>query len=273
MAARRVADENKKLRGLLVRNGITDESVEAYLGSSPADGVNDQYASTGQAVQILEQLLQARKICCVDENAPGNSTTAGTNSRESSASMSTIQSPWDTLQLTENQQTSPLSQLGNASHQFMTPTSTASRTSSVSIGHRSQRSLQHQRIAPVMQQMSRNLSPTSNSSHQNTQMFDFNNSYSLPNASSYNPNANRDVTPKHLQPHTGPQRSSIYIPATTTASNVNSCVFATDMITTMAGADSASVRADLGCLPDMDCEVDNHLVFNIMDRYSSGVGI
>jgi hypothetical protein len=41
----------------------------------------------------------------------------------------------------------------------------------------------------------------------------------------------------------------------------------------MAGADPNTVRADLGCMPGMDCEVDNHLVFNVMDRYSGGVGL
>ena len=50
--------------------------------------------------------------------------------------------------------------------------------------------------------------------------------------------------------------------------NANSCVLATDMITTMAGGDPSAVRADLGCLPGMDCEVDNQLVFNVLDRYT-----
>ncbi|PMD62959.1 uncharacterized protein K444DRAFT_525186 [Hyaloscypha bicolor E] len=77
---------------------------------------------------------------------------------------------------------------------------------------------------------------------------------------------------KHLQPHTAPQRSSIYIPTTST-SNVNNCNYATDMITTMAGGDPSAVRQDLGCLPGMDCEVDNHLVFNVMDRYTGSVGL
>ena len=41
------------------------------------------------------------------------------------------------------------------------------------------------------------------------------------------------------------------------------------MITTMAGSDPHEVRQDLGCLPNgMDCEVDNQLVFNVMDRYT-----
>lgn len=69
--------------------------------------------------------------------------------------------------------------------------------------------------------------------------------------------------------------NTMYMPiATSNSTNVNSCVFAADMITTMAGADPGAVRADLGCLPGMDCEVNNHLVFNVMDRYTGpGVGL
>jgi hypothetical protein len=71
-----------------------------------------------------------------------------------------------------------------------------------------------------------------------------------------------------------PQRSSIYLPTTSGSSNANNCVFATDMITTMAGVDKSAVRADLGCTPGMDCDVDNQLIFDVMDRYSGqGVGI
>lgn len=72
--------------------------------------------------------------------------------------------------------------------------------------------------------------------------------------------------PQQLQSH-GTIQSS-YIPTTTSSPNVNSCVFAADMISTMAGGDPNTVSADLGCLPGMDCDVDNQLVFNIMDRYS-----
>jgi hypothetical protein len=48
------------------------------------------------------------------------------------------------------------------------------------------------------------------------------------------------------------------------------------MITTMAGAvaEPHDVRQDLGCMPNgmVDCEVDNQLVFNVMDRYTGRGG-
>ncbi|KAF4636167.1 hypothetical protein G7Y89_g1909 [Cudoniella acicularis] len=280
LAARRVADENKKLRVLLAQNGIGEDSIDAYLNSSPtADGLTSgQYgASSGNAVQILEQLLQTRKTCCVDGSVPIQHTV--TRSRDSSASISTIQSPWDSVhpQSADGRRLSmalPTSgKAASSAQQFMTPSTTASRTSSISASHNPNRGVSHhQRIAPV-QQMPRNPSPASNSSSRQSQMFDFNTGYSLHQSSSYDNNSVLGTAQKHLQPYSAPQRSSVYIPTTTTSANVNSCDYATDMITTMAGADPASVRADLGCTPGMDCDVDNHLVFNVLDRYSGGVGL
>jgi hypothetical protein len=83
----------------------------------------------------------------------------------------------------------------------------------------------------------------------------------------------------HTQSHLAPvSRSSQYIPTSASSGSVagtNSCDFATNMITTMAGGDPQDVRADLGCLTNgMDCEVDNQVVFNVMDRYTGqGIGL
>jgi hypothetical protein len=50
------------------------------------------------------------------------------------------------------------------------------------------------------------------------------------------------------------------------------CIVASEIITAMAGgeADPLDVRNDLGCPPagDTQCEVDNQLVFEVMDRYT-----
>ena len=265
MAARRVADENKKLRGLLAQHGIGDDNIEAYLQSSPTSDslMVGQYGSSSNAVQNLEQLLQTRKTFSADGNVP--LLMGGPESRDSS--VSTVQSLWDPLhQSTGNdrRRSGNMQSAGKAAssaHQFMTPSSTASRTSSLSHGSRGV--AHHQRLAPVA--LARNPSPASNPSR-HTPHFDFDQQLTLANPSSYN--SRQSTAQKHLQPHSAPKRSSIYMPTTTSSSNVNSCVFATDMITTMGGGDPNSVRAELGCLPDMDCEVDNQLVFNVMDRYT-----
>jgi hypothetical protein len=275
MAARRVADENKKLRGLLVQQGVAEDTIESYLQSSPTTEsmMGGQYGSSSAAVQMLEQLLQTRKTFPVDGNTVNINIGGGQGSRASSASLSTVQSLWDPIysQSTGGRRRSgtlqPVGKAASSAHQFMTPsTSSASQTSSVSIGHGSNRGLpvHPQRLTPV--QMPRNPGST----NRNQQLFDFDQQLGLPNPSQYN--SHQRTAEKHLQPHTAPQRSSVYIP-TTSSSNVNNCNYATDMITTMAGGDPSAVRQDLGCLPGMDCEVDNHLVFNVMDRYTGSVGL
>jgi hypothetical protein len=278
MAARRVADENKKLRALLAQQGLGEDNIEAYLQASPPDAMmGGGYVSSSGAVQILEQLLQTRKACCADGNNPAPTSTGG-GSRDSSGSVGTV-SIWDP---TFSQNTGGRRRSGSwqqhggkaasSAQQFMTPsTSTASRTSSVvSLGQGSSRGAahhHHQRLASA--QMPRNISPASNNAHQNQQsMFNFDSQLSLSNPYSQHQSA----ALKHLQSLSAPQ-SAMYM-STSGSGNVHDCNYATDIITTMAGvADPSAVRADLGCLPNsMECEVDNQLVFNVIDRYS-GTGL
>jgi hypothetical protein len=272
MAARRVADENRKLRGLLAQHGIGDDNVEAYLQSSPTSDsvIPGQYGSTSTAVQVLEQLLQARKPCCAEGNtgAPTNSGIGAAGSRDSSTSQSTVQSRWEPIH-PQRRSAQPPGKNASSAHHFMTPSSTGSRASNASLGGASNHSMaQLQRLTPVS--LPRNPSPASNHARHDPQVFDFESQLSFSN-NTYNnhpPTNHAETARQHLQPTSMPQRSSVYIPTTSSGSNTNSCEFATDIITTMAGGDPSAVRADLGCLPGMDCEVDNQLVFDVMDRYT-----
>jgi hypothetical protein len=219
---------------------------------------------------MLEQLLQVRKTFSADGNTVNINIGGGHGSRASSASLSTVQSLWDPIysqNTGDRRRSGTLQQVGkvaSSGHQFMTPsTSSASQTSSVSLGHGSNRGVPLHPHRLTSMQMPRNPGSTNRQ-----QMFDFDHQLGLSNPSQYT--SNQHTTEKHLQPHTTPPRSSVYIP-TTSSSNVNNCNYATDLITTMAGADPSAVRQDLGCLPGMDCEVDNHLVFNVMDRYTGSV--
>jgi hypothetical protein len=137
----------------------------------------------------------------------------------------------------------PTGKATSLAQQFMTPsTSTMSRASSVSLGYSSDCGISHrERLAPV--------SPTSSSSR-NSKISQFDPQLALSNVSSYN---------------SAPQISLLYTPTNTTSSNVDSYIFATDIIGTTAGGDPSGVRADLGWMSDMDCEVDDHLDFNVMD--------
>jgi hypothetical protein len=258
-AARRVADENKKLRSLLAQHGVADDNIDTYLQSSQSGDalMNNQFGNNSIAVQLLEQLLQTRKACCADGNtgAPTNS-----RSRDTSASESTVQSIWDNTNAHERSTGHPASgKAASSAQQYLTPSRTGSSIGS--IGQRSSHSLSHhQRVDPGL---SRRHNQNSNMSNLTHHLLDFDSQFSQSNHSSYS------------SPRSGQQQFQ-YTPITTSSSsNVNSCVFATDMITTMAGiSDPSVVRADLGCRPDMDCEVDNQLIFNVMDRYSgSGVGL
>jgi hypothetical protein len=266
MAARRVADENKKLRGLLAQHGVGDDTVEAYLQASPATEsiIPGQYGHTSSAVQLLEQLLQVRKSCCADGNtgAPSNS---GTISRHSSDSQSTVQSLWDPSHPQRSLQSAR--KLGST-HQYMTPSSGGSRASNASTGHSSNQSMGHyQRLTPVS--MPRDSSPSTSNTGYNPHLYDLDTQLSL--TQPYN---NPATAHQHLQSPNLQQGSSVYTPVGRTNPNVNSCVYATDMISTMTGGDPIDVRADLGCVGGMECEVDNQHVFDIMDRYTgSGVGL
>merc|ERR1712225_217378 len=71
-AARKVAEENKRLRALLSQQGVREDSIEVYLQTSPTGDteMGGQYGSQSKAVQVLAQLLPTRKPCCTDGNKP-----------------------------------------------------------------------------------------------------------------------------------------------------------------------------------------------------------
>lgn len=272
LAARRVADENKRLRMLLNQNGVGDDNIDAYLQSTASpdtvmgQGLGGLRGMGSGAVQVLEHLLTTRKPCCADGNtgAPGPiTTTMGGGSRDSSSgSTSTVQSMWDPSY--NNQVRSQNDQGGMRStekapqHQFMTPSSTVSRTGSTTSSQKTQSLYDFESQVSML---------SSFHGHQHHQ-------------SHNNITTANQLEQAHTKSHplASVSRSSPYIPTSASSSSVagtNSCYDATDMITSMAGGDPQNVRADLGCLTNgIDCEVDNQLVFNVMDRYAGqGIGL
>lgn len=250
MAARKVADENRKLRALLTLQGIGEDSIDAYLQSSPAGDIQlgGQIPSHSGPVQALQHLLQTRKPCCTDANTELPVHTVGSHT-----SVSTAQSSWD---LSRMPMSGSLHHTGKViPHQFMTPSSTTRSTTS-SISYHS-----HHHQTPSSGSLPRNTSPTSTTNQ--SEMFELDSRLSQPNPSQY---ICHQSASQSLQPN-GALRSA-YMPTTTGSTNVNSCVFAADMISTMTGEDPSAVSTDLGCLPGMDCEVDNQFVFNIIDRHT-----
>ncbi|QSZ34335.1 hypothetical protein DSL72_005926 [Monilinia vaccinii-corymbosi] len=350
MAARRVADENKKLRNLLAQHGVGNDIVEPYLHLSSDDLMSTQYGSESTSVQQLEHLLQTRKIYGGDGNGnanangnigPASATTMGqtVQSRESSCSGNTAHSVWDPVytsrSLSVGQAQTFLSNLKgvSSSQQFMESrrSSAASRHSSISISqnHNPGRNIhsqqQHQQQHQQQQQQRYNMQITlpntqqqqhSTSSSlliqtQTTPIYDFDPQYlssqSYTHISPQTPHIHSQTdlqsqshqshsshpNPSHQPAHTTHSHqtssplstpytasrlfstSSNSNPTThTNTNNMNSCTFATNLISNMSHTDSAIVRAELGCETGMDCSVDNQLVFNVMDRYTgSGVGL
>jgi hypothetical protein len=274
MAARKVADENKKLRAMLAHNGIDNDSIELFLTTSPTTAGMDyvQYGSTtSDSVQILEDSLKLRRKCCTDMSVHTTKAVVARNNSPEHG-LGTVESPCNAATFPELGRMS-ISRSGKSitsSGTFMIQTSTQDRTRG--LDGRAHHSLPHNqpRIAPYVQQVPRNLVPISASSDSQTANIISQYSSQALNYNSFPVDSLREncVPIQH-----NPQGFSAYVPTTTRNRNVNSCSNAADMITTMAGADPASVRADLGCLPDTDCDVDNQIVFEVMDRYSGRAGI
>jgi hypothetical protein len=68
-AARIVANENRKLRELLRKRGISDEYIENFLRHETTSSTNSQ-DTTGQAVKELENLLRPRQPAFLDPSVP-----------------------------------------------------------------------------------------------------------------------------------------------------------------------------------------------------------
>ncbi|KAG9504212.1 hypothetical protein J7337_004179 [Fusarium musae] len=72
-AARRVAEENRQLRGLLNRHGISDDYISSYLNSGTASSQNDPAAIShfppnthSDSVQSLQQVIAPRRPTALD---------------------------------------------------------------------------------------------------------------------------------------------------------------------------------------------------------------
>merc|ERR1712225_68184 len=94
-AARKVAEENKRLRALLSQQGVREDSIEVYLQTSPTGDteMGGQYGSQSKAVRVLAQLLPTRKPCCTDGNKPTGE--GGQSFDRDSSGITTTQSVWD----------------------------------------------------------------------------------------------------------------------------------------------------------------------------------
>ncbi|PQE10256.1 bzip transcription factor protein [Rutstroemia sp. NJR-2017a WRK4] len=186
IAARRVADENKKLRSLLAQHGIADDMVDAHLQSSASTDImmTRPCSTQSSSVQVLEQLLSTRKACCVEGNgAASNGMTAERTVQcgDNCFSASTTTSLWDPVHTSRSASVGRLSpgRVAPPAQQFM-PTSasnSANRHNSLSrmqcTGTRAQNQQQHPQAHPQRYTMApgslpREQSRSSSASHAST---------------------------------------------------------------------------------------------------------
>jgi hypothetical protein len=140
LAARKVADENRKLRRLLNDNGFTDDFLDSYLVSAavapPTDpNLPPQYrsGSTSQSVQSLETLLAPRRLSALEPNPPYSPVTGRSSRATSVASQSTAHSLWDQVPPSANAFRHP--SISTTSHPAMDKiSSTQAFSSSASTG-------------------------------------------------------------------------------------------------------------------------------------------
>ncbi|PBP25570.1 hypothetical protein BUE80_DR003525 [Diplocarpon rosae] len=259
-AARRVADENKKLRLLLAQHGVRDNSIETYLQSS---GTNDAgiYADPGASVQVLEQLLSTRQSCCANGTASMASYDYNSSGRATT--------PQQVCNQSSSQKTSSRRRSVKASLPQQSMTTGTSPKSTTSIAHGSiQGGSYYQMTTPPQMQ-----GPAS--SDQNRPLLEYDQQFSRPGQLySQQQEIEQDDLREQLPYENRTHRSPV-ITSTTTRLNFNNCNYAADIITSMVGAaDQSTIRAELGCAEGVECDVDNQLVFNLMDRYSyTGVGL
>ncbi|KAI9745612.1 MAG: hypothetical protein M1818_001146 [Claussenomyces sp. TS43310] len=304
LAARRVADENRKLRCLLEKHGVGDNVVNAYLTDEPlharsSHGPDASVATDSRLVEGLEQMLNTRKPCCADGSGRKSKVLPATisvreNDRRvitSSANQSrllsntTSSTPTTSRNVLKTRCIAPDANSQTRLFQSTTPSSTMSQVTSMNIPHSHVvriPSLQGQQYVRTMksstQAMSSSVSTMVPSVSHGRQKYEFN--HEPPQAIDYQQNSPTDHDNRLAQARSHPMGhmwSTLgHHMAIATSDpepdpgmhDMNNCMLATDMITTMMGGDPSIVREELGCGPNLDCNVSNQLVFNVMDRYA-----
>lgn len=334
-AARKVIEENRRLRLLLAQHGLNPEDIsdeDSCQQQSNAAWASNTTPRSNNA-QALESLLSVRKwSCCESQGSPPEAGCAstmpcesninglvgspppaqvawistpestqepGTEQLESSVqSLNTPQSSW--VPSTDNFQCQPQQQLcgesgpctPGSSYSFNNQCCTT-KCCTPQVGEQ-QAVLQHQsKVQPVGLPGPCNIGGTTTAQGDQRAAFNYasqaphvsNNQYNYlqqlqslydPSIPAFQPNQHRTI--QVPIPPGPPYQTPGYVvggPSCTSepqAVGTNSCTYATDMITTIAGdIHPSDVRTDLGCSPQCgtDCEVSNQVVFDVMDRYSS----
>ncbi|KAI8942284.1 hypothetical protein NX059_000363 [Plenodomus lindquistii] len=223
-AARRVLDENKKLRGLLYERGVSEPDIVAALGGSP-DRPYDQISATPMLHAMLERRITTNVLSSTSSPAPSQSHIRAASAPRHMPSVQPVSVP-------------PPRPTALSCNDSPSPGSIAS---------------------------SMGTSPPP--------------SYSTPYYAASMPPSSADVKtedaysypydPSYSNSWTYPSDYS-FVADPVAYYSTSSCVDAANIIRTMRANAGPELEADLGCrAPDQHCYVNNNVVFNVMDKYSS----
>lgn len=221
-AARRVLDENRRLRALLKQRGLTDEEIEAY---TEQQSENPQYPSPSAA---LELMLEARRHI------------SGQTSSGSRSGKEVLDSGYQSI-----------------SPRVLPPQQIFTSYSTVNPVLASPRSATTAGSAPLS-------TPTSGSFGTHVPFNPpggiHNNQYPIPSYNYGDPSNAHWLMPQ----------ASGAIDERLDLDNASSCFHAANIIRNMRSDIGAELEADLGCArTGEECKVNNTVVFDVMDKYSS----
>jgi hypothetical protein len=237
-AARRVLDENKKLRTLLKSKGMTDEEIESFMES-------EEIISHGGSPpsEHLTMLVNTRKPCC-----PGSECGPDTAFSSPGAASSPQQQQEQKRRQQQHQQL--LQPLSGTQPSLHLASMSMNSVSSAPIAKTSPAT----GSAPVIYTQSAYHQLTSQSNGLSQQQTITAYPYNYPTPESHWQPYEMQIHPQSAVPNYG----------------TTSCVDAANIIRTMRSDLGPELESELGCRqPETVCKVENSVVFDVLDKYTA----
>jgi hypothetical protein len=238
-AARKVLEENKRLRSLLKRKGVSDEEIDTFsVGSpastsppsAPASPAPADYPSPAPSAKLARMLVTRKPLVM---NRGSRPTPVVTQTSEPDVLPQQVLPQSQAPMQQAPPQLTPIIPFNNMSHSPQSMSSTVSTPTTI--------------LSPEIY----SATPTATQSDPGD--------FALPPTYAFNPSLDNSW--------------HAYQSAVSATSfpefGYTSCVDAANIIRSMRGEVGVELESDLGCTNlGTDCKVDNINVFNMMDRYS-----
>ncbi|EKG13415.1 hypothetical protein MPH_09441 [Macrophomina phaseolina MS6] len=228
-AAKRVLDENRRLRALLRHKGVSDAEIDSFTDTDSP--------SASHSSDALETMLSTRRPC---KPQSGCGTGSGCSSKSPAQ-----QPPAAMPQLDTNPAPSvptPLSQMSPQAYVSAVSMTSALNAPTASASPMSAEPPVQHHLSPAVPAITTSAYDPTYATYYGASMHS---SWAWPGAI---------------------DMSMISAPQ---APNTSSCVHAASIIREMRNDLGPELEQDLGCSgPDQDCKVDNNVVFELVDKYS-----